>query len=184
MAQLLNDDDSNERRCRQKLCVSMKLWLGICHVEIFIYFAIWDLDTNKSYEHNGDPWMKHVLNMQCLLFNRKFIICIFLHLLELQKVAKDINAKCTTFCRLWKVSLPVLPPGIPPLEWCLGRPANGHLWTFSWVTVCPIQELWFLSKGEVNMLLSIITQEILLLTLWVCLKWLLSDGKMKKRKSV
>lgn len=108
-------------------CVSKKLWLSICHLGTFIIFAIQDWVTNKSYEHNGDPWMKHVLNMQCLLFKRKSIICIRLHLLELQKVAKDINTKCSTFCRLWKVSFSVVPTGIPPLEWCFGRPADGHL---------------------------------------------------------
>lgn len=35
-------------------------------------------------------------------------------------------------------------------------------------------------KGEINIFLSIIVQEILLLTLWVCLKWLLGDRGWKR----
>lgn len=100
-----DDDNNNEREFRWKLCLLLKLCLSTCHLGILIFFDIKYWDTNKIYKNNADPRIKQVLNIQCIFLKRKFTICIFLCLLALLKVT-DINAKCSTLCRLLEGILP------------------------------------------------------------------------------
>lgn len=159
-------------------CVRLWNYIQYLSLGIFRFGDIQDWDTNKNLWAHGDP-----LNLQCTLFKRKWMICIFLHLLALPKVTKTLMQSVQQCAHIWKVSFSALPPWITS-SWTVRGKAWGRspLNLSPEIPSCPIQAQWLLSKDEMNVLLSSIAPEILPRTLWDCLKWPLSHGRMKKRK--